>query len=576
MIRKVVIAALCLASAAFGQAVGGGGVPGAGGGGGSLPAATAAGQVPTATGAGTTYTAQAAAPLSSIFYIASNCKGLANCLAWVDDDSTDNCGTATTNFFTALNSYTGPGFANLFIQGSGSGKAYKLVTCAMPLLGPSGAGGQAGSINVVATATIDCAQSSGPCIQMGATGCPTTTFYSTGCHDVTWRGGTIVGCVSTTACMEIEQGMYINVIDDVIFNNTGAGNATIGSCTNYSVLWHTWIGGQEFSRNRYWGNVAGQCFSSNNDTTGGANTIIFTNNVISHSPGATCGSIGHFDSSSHSTIDNNTIYGWSSNLTLAANAAPSGVFSQAGGWMISGNNLDYSQDCAGAGGVQAEIQFSGSAHNVGPATIINNNVQSSPFIARANGSTVQMTGWNVSSNNTYVSSLINLIGGGGSGTNCLPFGTSPSYACYLGANPGFSQNLLPAGTPYSGWITLQGNNGHLYSGTLAANQSSTAINGQVAVNGATYAVSCQTILTRAASSSSALPTCVISWTDLLTSTAETATITTTSAANTVGTQSSGMVYVTTSGNISVSTTGYASVGGTTMQYSTFSDITRVY
>lgn len=58
MIRKIVIAALCLASAAFGQAVGGNGVPGGPGSSATLPTATAAGQLLNSTGAGTAYAAQ--------------------------------------------------------------------------------------------------------------------------------------------------------------------------------------------------------------------------------------------------------------------------------------------------------------------------------------------------------------------------------------------------------------------------------------------------------------------------------------------------------------------------------------
>jgi hypothetical protein len=525
---------------------------------------------------------------SSIFYITNNCGGLSNCLTWVDDDSTDNCSTATTNFFTSINSYAGPGAAQVYIQGSGSGKAYKLVACSLPLVGPSGTGGLAGSIIVNSNATIDCAQTSGSnCIQMGKTGCSTSSFYGTGCHDVTWRGGTIVGCVNlTSACMEVEQGMYINIIDDVNFVNTGAGNATIGNCTNYSVLWHTFIGGQEFSRNRYWGNVAGQCFSVNNDTTGGANTIIFTNNILSHAPGASCGSIAHYDSSAHSTIDNNTIYGWSSNITLASNGTGSGGYSGDGGWMISGNDFDYSAGCSGAGGIQAEIQFSGGTNNVGPATIINNNVQSSPFINQAFGAGVSPIGWTVLGNTTYYASLVSLIGG--AVTNCFPFGsgggnvTSP---CVFGANPGFLQSNA-SGSANSGWMVLQGNNGHVYSGTCPGaaacatnNVTSTAINGTITLTTGLYEVKCQVILTRAATTSSTLPSCVVSWTDLLTNAAESATVTATSAANTLGTQvngTTGNIGIANASNVNVTTTGYATSGATSMQYGVFADIMKVY
>ena len=110
---------------------------------------------------------------SSIFYIASSCGGLSNCLKWVDDDSTDNCGSATTAFMAQINSYSGSGEAHVYIEGSGSGKAYKLTSCNLAFTGPSGTGGVAGSVNITSSATIDCAQTGGNCIQMGKTSCAT-------------------------------------------------------------------------------------------------------------------------------------------------------------------------------------------------------------------------------------------------------------------------------------------------------------------------------------------------------------------------------------------------------------------
>jgi len=387
-------------------------------------------------------------PSSSIFHIASSCNGQTNCLAWVDDDSTDNCGTATTAFMAAVNAYNGPGEAHVIIEGSGSGKAYRLTSCNLAFVGPSGTAGMTGSVSITSNATIDCNQTTGNCIQMGKTGCPTNSYYvANGCHDVTWRGGTFVGGATlTTALMEVESGMFINIIDDVTFNNTGAGNATIGSCTNYTVQWDTYIGGQEFSRNKYYGTVKGQCFSNNNDVTGGNNTIIFTNNVISHAGGATtCGSQAHYDSSAHSIIANNTIYGFSSTLTLASNGTGGGAFLGDGGWMITDNNFDYAIACGGTN--NAEIHFAGSTNNVGAVTLNNNNFQSIPAIAQQTGSTAQMYGWTITGNNTYVQNSY-LIGG--SSTACLPlYGVS----CYIGANPGFVTGTL-AGTPYVGFTVL--------------------------------------------------------------------------------------------------------------------------
>ena len=388
-------------------------------------------------------------PSSSIFYIASSCNGLTNCLAWVDDDSTDNCGSATTAFMTAINSYAGPGEAHVYIEGSGSGKAYKLASCNLAFTGPSGTGGTAGSASIQSFATIDCAQTGGNCIQGGKTGCPTgSAFYSTGCHDFTWRGGTFVGGVGLgTAIFEIEPGMNVDIIDDVTFNNTGAGNATLGTCTNYTVQWDTWIATSEFSRNKFQGNVAGQCFSKNVDITGGANTIVFTNNSIQHtSPalGGTCGGVLHTDSSMHSTIDNNALFGFAVVLDLYQSSSAT----IEGGWMITGNNVD-TGTCTVPGGVSASVQFGLASNNaaVGPVTLANNNGYTSPLIAQNHGSTAAMQGWSITGNNTTQGSSF-LIGG--SNTACSAFNGLP---CYLGANPGYP-TTASGGAAYVGFTVL--------------------------------------------------------------------------------------------------------------------------
>lgn len=445
-IRALAALLLAVPISLYGQATGGGGVPGGGGASGNLPTASAAGQVPTATGAGTTYTAQADAPSSSIFYIASNCRGLTNCVAWVDDDSTDNCGTATTAFMSAINSSTAS-TPYVYIQGGGSGKAYKLTSCNLAFTGPSGTGGLVGSPTIISNATIDCAQTGGNCIQMGKTGCSTSSFYGTGCHDVTWRGGTFIGGVGLgTAVMEVEQGMYINVIDDVTFQNTGAGNATLGTCTNYSVQWDTFIGGQEFSRNKYWGNVLGQCFSKNVDATGGANTIVFTNNVISHDTlSSNCGGILHSDSSQHSIISGNTLFGFGVDLLLIKSATAT----QEGGWVVTDNNLD-TAGCTISGGQPAAVQFGFPSNNgaVGPVTFNNNNGYTTPLIAQYPGSSATMQGWSITGNNTTWNATTSYLIGGSS-TSCSTYNSIP---CYIGANPGYGTG--GSGGAYTGFTVL--------------------------------------------------------------------------------------------------------------------------
>jgi len=127
---------------------------------------------------------------SSIFSIGSAACTTTNCLQWVDDDTTDNCTAATTSFMNLVNAYAGPGEAHVYIAGSGTGKAYKLASCNLAFTGPAATGGTVGSISVVSNATIDCAQSSGNCIQGGSSSC-NTSYYNTGCHDFSWSGGTI-------------------------------------------------------------------------------------------------------------------------------------------------------------------------------------------------------------------------------------------------------------------------------------------------------------------------------------------------------------------------------------------------
>src|SRR5690242_6935518 len=58
---------------------------------------------------------------AGVFTISPACGAQANCLQWVDDDSTDNCGTATTNFLALINAYAGPGIPQLFIEGASYG-----------------------------------------------------------------------------------------------------------------------------------------------------------------------------------------------------------------------------------------------------------------------------------------------------------------------------------------------------------------------------------------------------------------------------------------------------------------------
>lgn len=105
----------------------------------------------------------------------------------------------------------------------------------------------------------------------------------------------------------------------------------------------------------------------------------------------------------------------------------------------------------------------------------------------------------------------------------------------------------------------------------AANVASTLVF-QTTTKG-TYRATCYVEVTQAATTSSTMPSCNVLWTTADSGTAQTAGITATSAANTVGTNSTttansnAPVQVAAAGaSVNVSTTGYASVGATAMQY----------
>jgi hypothetical protein len=86
----------------------------------------------------------------------------------------------------------------------------------------------------------------------------------------------------------------------------------------------------------------------------------------------------------------------------------------------------------------------------------------------------------------------------------------------------------------------------------------------------TYRVSCYVSLTQAATTSSTMPSCGVSYSDLYTNVTASPTVTTTSAANTVGTVSGAttLIHAKAGTAINYSTAGYVSSGATPMQYAT--------
>lgn len=119
----------------------------------------------------------------------------------------------------------------------------------------------------------------------------------------------------------------------------------------------------------------------------------------------------------------------------------------------------------------------------------------------------------------------------------------------------------------------------------AANISATTLYAVPAAGAGLYRVSCYVVVTQAASTSSTMPNCQITWTDNDSNTANTTvSVTPTSTGNTVGTTNSTacpatctstfpasqtggiLIDARASTNIQYATAGYASTGGTVMQY----------
>lgn len=102
--------------------------------------------------------------------------------------------------------------------------------------------------------------------------------------------------------------------------------------------------------------------------------------------------------------------------------------------------------------------------------------------------------------------------------------------------------------------------------TQAANIGATNLLAAVAAG--TYRIWAYIIVTQAATTSSTMPSVVISWTDKDNNTTQTLTLTATSAGNALTTfaQAGCMIDAIATSNIQYSTTGYVSTGATPMQY----------
>src|SRR6267154_3239591 len=255
---------------------------------------------------------------------------------WVGDDVTDNCGAPVTNFAAAVNAYSGPGTPVALLAPGPNHKAYKLATCNLAFLVPV-------LVDFLGS-TLDCTSSLANCIQLGPTGL--SNFANTQLPRYTVQNGTMVGGASlTTAGIEIEPYISASKIVGMNFINFGAGNATLGNCTNFAVKWDTPNNSLMFVDNHWWSFDAtgGRCAISNPSDGGlGSNTGVFENNSIeaTAAPGFTspCASQGLVEGGYQSVIAHNNIYGFG--VPIRMNASSGGVGLSTMGTQIHHNQLD--------------------------------------------------------------------------------------------------------------------------------------------------------------------------------------------------------------------------------------------
>jgi hypothetical protein len=371
---------------------------------------------------------------SSVFVIQNaNCNSATNCLQWTDDDSTNNCGSATTAFMASINAYAGPGAVQVFINGSGTGKAYLLSTCQL-IFNPTGS-----AVGIAATIHLNAS------LDAGTNSSANLIQFGDGTHGGVYRldGGTFLGGASlTVAGIEIKNAVGNTVITNTNFFNFGAGNATLGSCTNYAIQFDDFVFEGTVSYN-HWNNgdaTTGRCFANVSGATVGENTIFFSHNTIGGRSGSFCASQGIVDGGWFGSIDNNNI----GNIAVA-------VRLQGGSHRLSDNELD-SEGCV-ASGVNAAIQWgaNGSSTDVDGASITDNLVQIGTghltnFMQQAGNSTASIS--NVMLNgNASSSAQVSL---GVTSTQGLLISGNCIYACFAGYNKGL---ISPIGGTI--WQTVQ-------------------------------------------------------------------------------------------------------------------------
>lgn len=523
----------------------------------------------------TTGATTGAVPIGPAFYASTRCGTLPNCVQLVDDDATNNCGAALTSWIASINAYSGPGQPYVVFQMSGGGKAFLFSSCSIAATIPW---------VVQANATFDAgSNTSANLISFGLAATCSTAIT---CQAFRWNGGTYTGGASlTTALFEIKPNGNDSRLTNMTFINVGAGNATAGSCTNYAIQIDNPISNAVIEGTKYLrtDSVANACAYTNPVGTGGTNTVEFISNTIGF--GGNCGSVGIWDGASYGHITGGTIFSAAIPIRL-----------QGAGHRIEHVELD-NNGCA-AHGVQSPIQWGGpvASHIFGISISnvdVQNEVGSTGFLQEAGddaGSTIQ--GLTLVGNKFVGRTTATMFLLGSAGFACSTF-TAPQFPydlCYAAGNIGFQ--IVPqcqATSTNANW-NFGGQLADCIFNAVSPNLASSNIfTPFTATNNQNYliTVGCQVMLTQAATTSSTLPQCEVTWTDSKTNVAQTAIITPVwgsgtvgcngTATNTVGNSCNGVMLINpkVGAAVSVLTINGATTGATPAQFQVIGTASQV-
>lgn len=518
---------------------------------------------------------------SNVFIASTKCSGNPNCIQWVNDDSTDNCTSLTTTWLNSINAYSGPATPQVFIVGSGNGKAFKFATANCELFFSG-----AKSPTVHLWATLDCAQTASFCIGFGQSS--QASIIATEQPYLDGSGGVLFGGANlTTAGIYVEPGVNIFNIQGIALRGPqggttnggfGANNSTLGSCTNYGIFVDTPVGsgviGHVTVGVSSTSTTSGGCGISNPaGSSTGSNTVYIENSTIAASGNAggsgSCGSQGIIDGGSYGTIIDNNIYGFGVPIRL-----------QGLGHRISNNQISSAQCSAHSVNAGIQVGATSSSTAVGPLTVDANIIQlgttqSTNLLAIAGDSTGTLFSASVYGNQNYTGNSLFTPGYIlQNGMACTPDSVT-SKPCSILNNTGFNQNLS---NPIigSGW-TLDAPGEYFKACNPSNCTSSTANVGAITLftaptnSAIPLLVQCSLFVTTKATTSATVPSCVVTWTDINTGSASSVTLPPlTSGGSNPATggypTASALIIPSPSTNVQLATTGYASTGVTPMAY----------